>query len=310
MFTFTPFYLAVICVTSICLLTNSFLIYFASKLSFKGLDIKLIILLASLEYLAPIAVLSDLIYYSINGHKLIENQYGCSFYGFIILFIYQYEIMLSSLLSMERLAKIKKSSLFKYTYWPVVANLIIFTILLVTCAITNSFAISSSKISCLLDVTNSILASVTYHYSLLSCFIGVGLLVYSYYCIANEISELREIMSIESDSTIEVCSSNRFVGLKKATIKVYLILSIYGACMLSSLVCLFFESALKYEYGDSFEQARDLNSTATLLFVFGMIFNTLLVLTLHTGISNEVKHFIQKVNLMRSKYNLYLVFYH
>ncbi|KAI9297789.1 hypothetical protein K502DRAFT_67100 [Neoconidiobolus thromboides FSU 785] len=296
MYAFSPFYLATICVTSICLIINSFLIYFASRLPLKGLDIKLIILLASLEFLAPIAVLSDLIYYFINGHKLIENQHGCSFYGFIILFIYQYEIMLSSLLSMERLSKVKDSGLFDYAYRPVAINLIVFTSLLIACATTNTFAISSSKISCLLDVTNSILASVTYHYSLSSCSIGVGLLTYSYYCIASKIGELKGIMLTEFESGSEVVGGKRTKSLKRATVKVYLILTVYGTCMLGSLISLFFESTFKYKYGDSFKYAEDLDSAATLLFVFGMISNTLLVLTLHTGISNEARHFIRKMS--------------
>ncbi|KAI9295362.1 hypothetical protein K502DRAFT_349100 [Neoconidiobolus thromboides FSU 785] len=250
--------------------------------------------LAFLEFLAPIAVLSDLIYYFIKGQKLIENQYGCSFYGFIILFIYQYEIVLNALLSMERLGKIKKSVLFEYAYRPVIINLTIFTLLLITCAATNSFAISSSKLSCLLDVRNNILASVTYHYSLLSCFIGVGLLSYSYYCIANEISEFKEIVSAELGSSSEAGSGKTFSSLKKASLKVYLILAIYVTCMLVSLISLFVESTFKYVYDDSFKQAKELNSTASILFVFGMIFNGLLVLTLHSGIAGEVKSFLQK----------------
>ncbi|KAI9297792.1 hypothetical protein K502DRAFT_346722 [Neoconidiobolus thromboides FSU 785] len=249
--------------------------------------------LASLEFLAPVAVLSDLIYYIINNQKLIETQSGCNFYGFMILFVYQYEIMLSSLLSMERLSKIKKSVLFNYSYHLIIINLIIFAISLIGCASTNSFAISSAKVSCLLNATNSILASVTYHYSLLSCFIAVGLLVYSYYCIAAEISGFEEIMSAELEANSETSNRKWSTSLKKASLKVYLILTIYGTCMLGSLISLFFESTLKYRYGDTFEQAEDLNSAATLLFVFGMISNTLLVLTLHTGIANEVKRFIQ-----------------
>ncbi|KAI9297786.1 hypothetical protein K502DRAFT_323080 [Neoconidiobolus thromboides FSU 785] len=230
---------------------------------------------------------------------MIENQYGCTFYGFTILFIYQYEIVLSSLLSMQRLSKIKKSSLYSYAYRPIMVNLIVFTVLLIACAATNTFSVSAVKISCLLDATKSVLASITYHYSILSCLIGVGLLVYSYYCLANEITGLREIMTLESEPNLEVTSNNRSTGLKKATVKVYLILSIYGACMLGSLICLLFESTFKYNYGGSFKQSPNLISAATLLFVFGMISNTLLVLTLHTGIAKEGKHFIRKLS---SKY--------
>ncbi|KAI9297793.1 hypothetical protein K502DRAFT_362957 [Neoconidiobolus thromboides FSU 785] len=293
---FTPYYLTVIFLTLICLIINSFLIYFASKLSFKGFDIKLILTLASLEFLIPIAVFSDLIYYFINGYKLIEIQYGCTFYGLIVLIIYHYEIMLNSLLSMERLAKIKKSVLFDYAYYPVIIDLIISTILSVGCASINLFNTSSAKISCLLNVTNSILASVTYHYSLLSCFIAVGLLVYSYYCIAAEISGFEEIMSAELEANSETSNRKWSTSLKKASLKVYLILTIYGTCMLGSLISLFLETTLKYKYGDTFEYSEYLIYTATLLFILGMIFNALLILALHSGIANEVKCFIQIVH--------------
>ncbi|KAI9297794.1 hypothetical protein K502DRAFT_362958 [Neoconidiobolus thromboides FSU 785] len=252
-------------------------------------------ILASLGYLSPIAVLSDLIYYFINGKKMIQTQYGCTVYGFIVLFIYQYEIILSSLLSIERLSKIKKPYLFSYIYHAIVINLILFTILLIACAVTNSFALSSTKVSCLLDVVNNVLASITYHYSLLNCLIAIIILIYSYYCLASQISGLSEIISVESEYNFEATSGIRFTSLKNASLKVYLILVVYGICMLGSLICLFIESTLKYKYGDFFKQAKDLNSTASLLFIFGMIFNVLLILTLHTGITNEVKCFIQKV---------------
>ncbi|KAI9297788.1 hypothetical protein K502DRAFT_346718 [Neoconidiobolus thromboides FSU 785] len=103
-------------------------------------------------------------------------------------------------------------------------------------------------------------------------------------------------MSIESESTIKVCSSNRFVDLKKATVKVCLISTVYGTCMLSSLIFLLFGLIFNYNYRDSFKYPEDFDSATTLLFVFGMIFNTLLILTLHIGISNEVKEFMQKTS--------------
>ncbi|KAI9297776.1 hypothetical protein K502DRAFT_346706 [Neoconidiobolus thromboides FSU 785] len=272
-----------------------FLIYFALRIKPITRDLKLIIAVAAAEYFVPIVVLIDYIYYSVTKQRLIHITLGCQILGFLINAVYYFEVQLNVFLAAERLCKVLKIKLPKYIFLPLHINAISFILLILYCATQNLMAPASSDLICMLSVTDSIIGSITYHYLVLSFFIGVLIVSFCYYKLARNITYMKDFIQIEISSVPTSGKDNRISSLNSATIRLYIILVVYVVCMSGSVLFHLLESSLHYSWGELNQTIVIINQVGQILFVIGILANSSLLLILHTGIAKEVKMFYKSI---------------
>ncbi|KAI9290966.1 hypothetical protein K502DRAFT_161984 [Neoconidiobolus thromboides FSU 785] len=273
------------------ILLNTFLIYFCLRIKTLTRDLKLIIAIAAAEYFVPIVVLIDYIYYCIHGERLIHISLGCQVLGFLTTVIYYFEILLNVFLAAERLCKVLEVRLPGFVYFVLYSNTLVFLFLLSYCTSQNLMIPATSELTCVLAVTTSILGSITYHYLLFGFFLGIVIISFCYYKLAKSITNLKNFIEIEAISNRHKRVDSVNPKYNSASIKIYIILILYTICMFGSIFFHLLESSLHYTWGKINQTILITNQVAQILFIIGILTNSTLLLTIHTGIRKEVTFF-------------------
>ncbi|KAI9293178.1 hypothetical protein K502DRAFT_366952 [Neoconidiobolus thromboides FSU 785] len=291
---YTAFYIITLILNVFVLTTCLLLLLFATRISIKKNDIKLIILIASLELLLPVLIVADSIYARIQGEKMIYSSAGCTITGFFYVLIFYFEVLFNAFLAIERVLIFKKSRIIKIVYWILVINSIIFLLLLIICAITGAFVRAATNFSCHLDVVNYPLATFTHFFRDFNCFAGVVTIIYCYYEISKEVNGFRKVQ----DNEFELNSSNklRAKDYQTAIVKTYITLSIYGILMTTGNVGFLIETILNYLDEQRFIDVTDtLHIVGAIFFAVGFVANSTLILFFHTGIRHEAEKFRDQI---------------
>ncbi|KAI9294247.1 hypothetical protein K502DRAFT_366022 [Neoconidiobolus thromboides FSU 785] len=293
----------IIALAFVVIFLNTFLIYFCFKVRPFSKDLKLIVAVASVELCAPLVTSIDYIYYFIYDIKLIKINLGCQVLGFIITSAYYYEIQLNVFLALERLCKISEIKLSKYVYMAIHLNGLGFIGLAIYNVSQHLMIPSATEIICVHPVVNSTIGFVTYYYLIFSFLFGIMIITYCYYKLARNITNRQKFVEIEINCNINRPKSNENHKFNIVFIKLYTILAIYTTCMFGSFSFHLIDSILHFVYGKVNATILIINQLGEILFLVGILANSIFFLMLHTGIANEVKKFCSNIKCCNNNNN-------
>ncbi|KAI9293180.1 hypothetical protein K502DRAFT_351254 [Neoconidiobolus thromboides FSU 785] len=278
------------------------LILFASRIPTKSNDVKLIILIGTIELLIPILTSTDPIYTLVNGEKVIYNLTACTVTGFFYEIVAFYEIIFNAFLAIERVLIFRKSKILKLVYWVLAINSIIFLILLITCSALRMFMHGSTRHICLLDAANYALAAFTHLFRDFNCLSGVLVCLYCYYEISKEVNGFRKVQN--NGFELSTKQKERSKEYQLAIIKTYISLTVYGIFMLTANLVFPTEVVLKILDKPRFTPVIDpLHYIGLTCTCVGFIANTALILFFHTGIRHEAEKFYEQIKGFYQKVN-------
>ncbi|KAI9296633.1 hypothetical protein K502DRAFT_347881 [Neoconidiobolus thromboides FSU 785] len=287
-------YIISVILAIIALIISTFLILFAYRIEHKGQDIQLILAIAFVEYIPLFILIVIFIFNKITGKEFIATNEGCTFSGFFVDLVLFFEIILNSILSLERYSKFSKSKWIKCIIILFLFNSFCFVTLLITCAIKHQFSTIPSGFVCLLNKRQHILAAFTFYFSQFNWLLGIVVILYCYSKISKEVIGSWKIISgTNYDPTTFVKKKSK--NYYKAFIKVHSVLIIYTICMFGTTLTSFLESVFSYFTESFIEKSGIMHSISVIFFAIGMVANSSIILFLHTGISNEAEKVIEKV---------------
>ncbi|KAI9297833.1 hypothetical protein K502DRAFT_346763 [Neoconidiobolus thromboides FSU 785] len=290
---------SLVLVTSIAFIANFFLIFFASKVPKKSKDIILIIMIASVEYLGPILIIIEAIYKRSTGHRFIEMDAGCNTSGFLYLFTIFIEMALSALLAVERLSFFVASKIINgLRLYLTISSLMLITLLISNSA-TNNFELTEDRFTCIFNVTNSVLASFTFFYSLIIGSINLTLVISCYYQITRKVNNTQNFLNLNDTNNETLKFQSR--AFENAVCKIFIILSIYGISMAFSILSFLLEGVFHYSGNLQHKGLLTVFHFITAIcFLVGVITTSIVILFTHTGISIEAEKFLKKVKRLFS----------
>ncbi|KAI9297825.1 hypothetical protein K502DRAFT_346755 [Neoconidiobolus thromboides FSU 785] len=295
----TLFHLILVLTTLVAFTVNSFLIAFASMILKKTKDIPLIIMIASIEYLGPLPIIIDLVYSKLYGYGLIETKAGCNLSGAMTSFVYFFEIVLSAFLAVERLSLFIKSRIVKVLFYYLAISCLLFMSLLVGSASTNGFIPTLTDFTCVLNITDSILSIFTYFYLMVTTTINLIIIIGCYHYITKKVNGTQEFVNLSSFGNEAFKYRSKI--FQNAVTKIYITLFLYGIAMICSTIFFLLQGIFLYP---SVIQNKHYSTisyyTATLAFLIGIIMNSIVILTTHTGVAIESR------KAFRSFKNLFL----
>ncbi|KAI9295522.1 hypothetical protein K502DRAFT_218378 [Neoconidiobolus thromboides FSU 785] len=277
-------------------IVNILLIYLSVKVKNYSTDIKLILSIASIELMLPLVAISDPILSIIKDDDAFNDPAICQYLGFFTMLLALSQLIVSTFLALERLAKVCKLDYRKYYFLVGILSILIHLTLTIILAYQHHFIIQPAKVICMIYPNQSILSAITFYHFIISTLVSLIIITTCYIKLALYTSQLTQFIEMENSSDFSLPKdkiqrpwSQKLVQLKIHGILISYSISVFlGACFVLLDACFFYEKKdlkLNYIFG-----------TAGVIFIaFGFLFNSLLVISTHSIINNQLKELFKRI---------------
>ncbi|KAI9292712.1 hypothetical protein K502DRAFT_351737 [Neoconidiobolus thromboides FSU 785] len=278
-------------------IANILLIYLTTRIRPFSRDLQLIITIAIIELMSPLISLVDPILTTIRGDDSVNDPTLCQFFGFFTVLLVHSQIIVSTFLAMERVNKMFKWNYSVKWFIPSMVSLILNLVLLIILCVKNELMSQVAKLVCLVYPSQSLLSQITFYHFLISCVIHLAVIIYCYSKLAMITNKIPAFINLDPTGR-----NDKNVGFKtpwnrrSVSLKVYLVLALYSINMFFGNAMYLIDTILVAYHSDNTKpQQFAIGTTGSVLFTFGFFFNSVLVMTSHTGVNHQLKLLVKSV---------------
>ncbi|KAI9294382.1 hypothetical protein K502DRAFT_365914 [Neoconidiobolus thromboides FSU 785] len=273
------------CIGAISAIASILLIYIVVKLRSYTRDLKLIILIASIELMFPLVSMSDIIPTIITNDDAINNPVLCQYLGFFTILLIFSQFIVSAFLAMERLKVVTKLNIIKYTIFPGILSLLFHICLSIYLAVNTEFKAQAAKLVCSIYPKTSVVSTIAFYHFIIISLMSLIIIILSYIKIAFYLTNLSQFIDLNiTECNLDTTKNNK----KRASLRIYYTLSLYSICMFLGLVSIVIDTIFHLLESNGNLQFI-FGTIATTLMTLGFFLNSVLVLATHTAINHELK---------------------
>ncbi|KAI9295532.1 hypothetical protein K502DRAFT_348956 [Neoconidiobolus thromboides FSU 785] len=266
------------------IITNIILLYLATKIKEPTRDLKLVMLIASIELLAPLVSISDIAATVMREEDAVNDPKLCQYLGLFTILLILCQFIVSAFLALERLNIVVKIRYMRYIFISGILSLAFHLMMTIYLAVSFEFLPQTAKLVCLIYPETSLISSIAFYHFITISFTSLIIIIACYIKLGYYLSDYTKFLTIDN-------AEPNFDGAKKikrrASLRIYFTVSLYSICMFLGLFFYLIDSILNYLQIHS-DLQYTFGTFATILIALGFLSNSILVLTTHTLINQEL----------------------